>query len=70
MRLVAFFVVLALMIAAVFGGECSTACTSEYRPVCGRDDAGEVKTFATKCNLDATNCQQKTTYEYVRDGVC
>jgi Kazal-type serine protease inhibitor domain len=40
--------------------DCPTICTSEYRPVCAKNSAGEYKTFATNCNLRALNCVKKT----------
>jgi len=40
-------------------------CTMEYMPVCGRDQAGNLKTYATGC----TACADSTVLEYQK-GEC
>jgi hypothetical protein len=53
-------VVLVAYATAATTDDCPNICTSEYRPVCAKNSAGEYKTFATSCNLRASNCVKKT----------
>ncbi|CAB3383488.1 Hypothetical predicted protein [Cloeon dipterum] len=50
------------------GGNCPTICSTVYRPVCGKNSKGDIRTFNNECELRAENCQ----YDFIvqKKGKC
>ncbi|KAF4518467.1 hypothetical protein B566_EDAN002123 [Ephemera danica] len=58
------------LITAGVNGACPSVCTAQYQPICGRNSAGETKTFSNPCILEVHNCNQQADFAKIRNGEC
>ncbi|XP_077283705.1 vasotab-TY1-like [Arctopsyche grandis] len=49
---------------------CPLFCPLIYQPICGVSSTGETKTFSNNCDMDATNCREKSSFTKKTDGAC
>ncbi|XP_075223584.1 vasotab-like isoform X3 [Lycorma delicatula] len=49
---------------------CPSFCTYDYRPVCGRNSSGRMRTFDNSCLLNVFNCSNRETFRIIRNGRC
>lgn len=50
---------------------CNNRCPKNYRPVCGKDQTGKLRTFPNKCTFDAVQCKERqVSWEFLSVGEC
>ncbi|XP_077284160.1 vasotab-TY1-like [Arctopsyche grandis] len=66
-----FFFFLFLVLTSVKAvTNCYGICPLIFQPICGIGPGGETKTFANQCDMDATNCRERSSFTMKSEGAC
>ncbi|XP_077283100.1 vasotab-TY1-like [Arctopsyche grandis] len=65
-----FFCIFLVSTCVMAETNCPAICPLNYQPICGISPGGETKTFANQCDMDATNCRERSSFTMKSEGAC